>query len=199
MKFAVYMVHEGLFWFLFPVSLVVANDTFAYFSGLAFGRKFISAPFLQLSPNKTWEGFIGGFMLTLAYAVLGAPVWGSNRFLRCSFEELERHAPTCFSDHLFISGTDGGPAPIIKHAVFYALFASLIAPFGGFFASAVKRAFKIKDFDSVIPGHGGVTDRMDCQLMNQLFNFVYYTTVSVCPLITSRFLTCLCSLSRRST
>jgi phosphatidate cytidylyltransferase len=46
-----------------------------------------------------------------------------------------------------------------------ALFASLVAPFGGFFASGFKRALKIKDFADVIPGHGGVTDRMDCQIL----------------------------------
>jgi len=60
--------------------------------------------------------------------------------------------------------------------VYYALFASFVAPFGGFFASAIKRAFKIKDFDSFIPGHGGVTDRMDCQMIMSLFGYVYYTT-----------------------
>jgi phosphatidate cytidylyltransferase len=46
------------------------------------------------------------------------------------------------------------------------LFASIIAPFGGFFASGFKRAFKIKDFGDSIPGHGGITDRMDCQVSN---------------------------------
>lgn len=43
------------------------------------------------------------------------------------------------------------------------MFASIIAPFGGFFASGFKRGFKIKDFGDSIPGHGGMTDRMDCQ------------------------------------
>ena len=43
------------------------------------------------------------------------------------------------------------------------LFGSVIAPFGGFFASGFKRGFKIKDFGNSIPGHGGMTDRMDCQ------------------------------------
>ncbi len=42
--------------------------------------------------------------------------------------------------------------------------------------SAIKRAYGIKDFDSVIPGHGGVTDRMDCQLVMILFTFVHYQT-----------------------
>ncbi|ORX44618.1 phosphatidate cytidylyltransferase [Hesseltinella vesiculosa] len=64
-------------------------------------------------------------------------------------------------------------APIQFHAVIMACFASLIAPFGGFFASAVKRAFKIKDFGDSIPGHGGMTDRMDCQLMMGLFAYMY--------------------------
>ena len=49
--------------------------------------------------------------------------------------------------------------PFLIHTVVLALFASLIAPFGGFFASGFKRAFKIKDFGDVIPGHGGLMDR----------------------------------------
>ncbi|KAB1212765.1 Phosphatidate cytidylyltransferase [Morella rubra] len=54
--------------------------------------------------------------------------------------------------------------PVQWHALCLGLFASIIAPFGGFFASGFKRAFKIKDFGDSIPGHGGITDRMDCQI-----------------------------------
>ena len=50
-------------------------------------------------------------------------------------------------------------SPFQTHAVVLAAFASVIAPFGGFFASGFKRAFKIKDFSDTIPGHGGITDR----------------------------------------
>ena len=53
--------------------------------------------------------------------------------------------------------------PFQLHAIALAVFASLVAPFGGFFASGFKRAFNIKDFGDSIPGHGGMTDRMDCQ------------------------------------
>ncbi|PWA63389.1 F-box domain, cyclin-like protein [Artemisia annua] len=49
------------------------------------------------------------------------------------------------------------------HALGLGLFASIIAPFGGLFASGFKRAFKIKDFGDSIPGHGGMTDIMDSQ------------------------------------
>src|SRR5271154_1881154 len=52
--------------------------------------------------------------------------------------------------------------------------ASLIAPFGGFFASGLKRTFKVKDFGNSIPGHGGMTDRMDCQFIMGLFTYMYY-------------------------
>ena len=45
--------------------------------------------------------------------------------------------------------------PIQVHAIAFAVFASSVAPFGGFLASAIKRANHVKDFDSVIPGHGG--------------------------------------------
>jgi phosphatidate cytidylyltransferase len=54
-------------------------------------------------------------------------------------------------------------APYQLHLLFMSCFASLVAPFGGFFASGFKRAFNIKDFGHSIPGHGGMTDRMDCQ------------------------------------
>uniref|UniRef100_A0A6N2KXQ0 Phosphatidate cytidylyltransferase n=1 Tax=Salix viminalis TaxID=40686 RepID=A0A6N2KXQ0_SALVM len=54
--------------------------------------------------------------------------------------------------------------PVQWHALCLGLFASIIAPFGGFFASGFKRAFKVKDFGDSIPGHGGITDRMDCQV-----------------------------------
>jgi phosphatidate cytidylyltransferase len=60
------------------------------------------------------------------------------------------------------------------HVFVFGTFASLIAPFGGFFASGLKRTFKIKDFGDSIPGHGGITDRMDCQFIMGFFAYMYY-------------------------
>jgi phosphatidate cytidylyltransferase len=59
------------------------------------------------------------------------------------------------------------------HCVVIAIFASLVAPFGGFFASGIKRALKIKDFATLIPGHGGLTDRFDCILVISIFVYIY--------------------------
>ena len=66
--------------------------------------------------------------------------------------------------------------PMQFHVIVLATFASLIAPFGGFFASSLKRTFKIKDFGDSIPGHGGMTDRMDCQFIMGSIAFMYYSS-----------------------
>lgn len=63
--------------------------------------------------------------------------------------------------------------PIQIHFLALSLFASLVAPFGGFLASAIKRAYGVKDFASLIPGHGGIMDRMDCQFLMALCTWVH--------------------------
>jgi len=64
-----------------------------------------------------------------------------------ALEALIRHALKLDIQFIWI-------APVQLHALALASFSSLIAPFGGFFASGVKRAFQIKDFGDSIPGHG---------------------------------------------
>ena len=100
----------GLFWFLFPVSLVICNDSMAYFCGLAYGRRFIRRNFLELSPNKTWEGFIGGGLCTVLFAFATPWVYRWLPFLVCPCEELSllsfdtcatpSHHATCHHCHV---------------------------------------------------------------------------------------------------
>jgi CDP-diglyceride synthetase len=59
MKYIMHNIFNGLFWFTFPFLCVVCNDVMAYFCGISCGRKFIHRKFMSVSPNKTWEGFIG--------------------------------------------------------------------------------------------------------------------------------------------
>jgi phosphatidate cytidylyltransferase len=91
------------------------------------------------------------------------PVFLKQRYYIPFIPPTWSHLPTSFM-----------VSPMQFHIFFLASFASLIAPFGGFFASGIKRTFKIKDFGDSIPGHGGVTDRMDCQFIMGTLTYMYY-------------------------
>ena len=56
---------EGLIWFIMPIMMVVINDVMAYMFGFFFGK----TPLIQLSPKKTWEGFIGGGISTVIITI----------------------------------------------------------------------------------------------------------------------------------
>jgi phosphatidate cytidylyltransferase len=199
---------NGLFWFFFPMATVVMNDISAYFCGITMGRKFIQMEFISLSPNKTWEGFIGAAVLTTAFGFLfpvflsqytwfTCPVhdlyiWEAPPPLSCDINEVflprEYSLPEVIVDVLAVlpsalvtlipglSGANITLLPIQLHGVAYGLFASFIAPFGGFLASGIKRAYKRKDFDSIFPGHGGLMDRMDCILVMIFFTSFHFRT-----------------------
>ncbi|EFA83247.1 CDP-diacylglycerol synthase [Heterostelium album PN500] len=196
-NFIISNIYQGFIWFILPVAIIVCNDIFAYFNGFFLGKKFIQKPLMKISPNKTWEGFIGATIWTLVFAYYFAGFltqfqWcicpkGSSGFmetLTCVpdpvFVEKDYVLPVevsaFLSKYIGIQMTHFSYVPIQYHALVLALFGSLIAPFGGFFASGIKRAYKIKDFDNIFPGHGGVTDRTDCQFIMGLFIHVYYLT-----------------------
>lgn len=187
MKFVANNIFNGLYWFVFPVWLVVNNDCWAYFWGALLGKKLIKRKFFQLSPKKTWEGFIGAAVSTILVAYATAHWFTSLEHficpatkltflphprMKCEKREVFRRKDIKIRDDFVL--VDAVPAQL--HAVAFALFASLVAPYGGFLASAIKRAYHVKDFNSLIPGHGGVTDRVDCQFIMALFVYVYHKT-----------------------
>ncbi|ETO15502.1 hypothetical protein RFI_21862 [Reticulomyxa filosa] len=179
---------DGMIWFLLPGFLIITNDIFAYMVGATIGQTRL----IELSPNKTWEGAVGGGICTIIMSAFLARSFIQHEFFFCPKHGLSWDIPHCRPDPVFVPVDYTLPphianvlvhlnleswqtwklAPIQIHAVFFAMFASIIAPFGGFFASGFKRAFKIKDFGDSIPGHGGITDRMDCQIL--MSAFVYY-------------------------
>ena len=59
-------IYEGIVWLLLPASLVIVNDIFAYIFGVFLGK----TPLIEISPNKTLEGFIGGLASTVVWAYL---------------------------------------------------------------------------------------------------------------------------------
>jgi len=181
---------EGLIWFILPIMMVIFNDVMAYMFGFFLGR----TPLIKLSPKKTWEGFIGGGLATVVMSLCLAYLMCQVPYFVCPIEyspELEKMTISCHPSALFRPQEFSLPStittwrrilymketvtvyPFFVHCFFMSLFASIIGPFGGFFASGFKRAFKIKDFGDVIPGHGGIMDRFDCQFLMATFVNVY--------------------------
>ncbi|KAF8033215.1 hypothetical protein BT93_D1964 [Corymbia citriodora subsp. variegata] len=187
--FTVANIFEGIFWFLLPASLIVINDIAAYIFGFFFGR----TPLIKLSPKKTWEGFIGASFTTMISAFVLASIMGRFRWLTCPRKDLSTSWLQCDPGPFFrpeyytiprlfaewFPWKEVAIMPVQWHALCLGLFASIIAPFGGFFASGFKRAFKIKDFGDSIPGHGGITDRMDCQMVMAVFAYIYHQSFVV--------------------
>lgn len=83
-NFIINNIFEGLIWFILPVSLVITNDIFAYVAGFLFGK----TPLISLSPKKTWEGFIGGFLVTIVFSFFLAGFLGQYPYLTCSLHQL---------------------------------------------------------------------------------------------------------------
>lgn len=115
---------EGANLLLFLVIVVQGSDVLQYIWGKTLGRHPI-AP--RVSPNKTWEGFIGG---VLSATALGAALWWATPF-----------APW--------------------QAAVFAFVACIMGFAGGLVMSAIKRDRGVKDFGDLIPGHGGIMDRID--------------------------------------
>lgn len=181
-------IFEGMIWFFLPAALVITNDIWAYICGITFGR----TQLIKLSPKKTVEGFVGAWLMTVIFGYLLTNLLLRSGYFICPVTDFGANIFTglqCDPNPVFLPYTYELPqfvflppnttfsftmAPIQIHTMIFATFASLIAPFGGFFASGLKRTFKIKDFGHSIPGHGGMTDRMDCQFIMGFFTFMYY-------------------------
>jgi phosphatidate cytidylyltransferase len=131
----------GPWFFISVMSVVWISDIAAYFSGHAFGKHKL-AP--SISPGKTWEGVIGAWICTALLAVYLAQA------------DFAQHVPHFYSMLFQRAGWWGGLAVI---TVLVAL-----GIVGDLFESQLKRRAGVKDSGRLLPGHGGVLDRIDALL-----------------------------------
>ena len=135
--FALVVLRETSPWILLAIAaLVWVADIAAYFAGKAFGRHKL-AP--SISPGKTWEGVVGG--------LLGVALYGAV------LDVVAHHFDTPL-DRVFQAA--GGAIAIGVMVVLAAL--SVV---GDLFESWMKRGAGLKDSSNLLPGHGGVLDRID--------------------------------------
>ena len=126
----------GLLFFI--LVFTVSNDFIQMFSGKMLGKHKIIP---NVSPNKTWEGLIGGVIGSTILAVL------MGRFL------------TPFS---------------VNQLIFLGIALSVFGFFGDVTMSAIKRDLGVKDTSTLIPGHGGILDRLDSLLFTAPLFFHYF-------------------------
>ena len=136
--FSFYTVYElrnisddiSLSLFLFVTFICVSTDI----GGYIFGKIFKGPKLIKLSPNKTYSGMIGGFLLSIIFA---------NFFIEFTHVIGLNHIE--FSIETFI----------------IVLLISMVSQIGDIIVSYFKRLSKIKDTGKIIPGHGGLLDRID--------------------------------------
>jgi len=137
--------HIGLNFLLSVLCLVWMADIAAYFGGHLFGRRKL-AP--RISPGKTWEGAVSGLIGVCALAV----VWSLL---------IDRHLPVdgpSLYTRLAALGGGVGLAAVLCAGL------TALSVVGDLFESLVKRAAGVKDSSGLLPGHGGVLDRVDALL-----------------------------------
>jgi len=135
--FALVFLRElGLVFLLSTIALVWVADIGAYFIGKAFGKRKLA---VQISPGKSVEGAIGGLILCYGYALI------------------------CASTLPFESTLFGAWAIRFGWAPMFLMVTVLTAfsIFGDLFESQLKRLAGVKDSSHLLPGHGGILDRVD--------------------------------------
>lgn len=116
------------------IAMIWINDSGAYIVGCSIGRHKMSP---TISPNKSWEGLIGGLLFNIGFAFI---------YFYCFH----------LRNDWFLSSVGGW--------IYIGVCVSVFATLGDLFESYLKRKLKIKDFGDIIPGHGGVLDRIDSLL-----------------------------------
>tara|TARA_B100001109_G_scaffold144498_1_gene117583 strand:+ start:56 stop:562 length:507 start_codon:yes stop_codon:yes gene_type:complete len=133
--------NQDYFHILLIAIICISTDTGGYFFG-----KLLKGPKLtKLSPNKTYAGVIGSFLLSIIITIL-------------FFELTLKIHNFKYSEGTFI----------------FVLIVSLVSQIGDIIVSFFKRLSKIKDTGNIIPGHGGILDRVDGMIFAYPFSYLVF-------------------------
>ncbi len=133
------------------------SDIGAYFIGVLFGKHRMNP---RISPKKSWEGFFGGWIISIAFSISFAAI------MEYCFDLPLIPNVICFS------GTNW------KWIVLLSVIMPLAANLGDFLFSSIKRNFVIKDFGTIFPGHGGVLDRCDSLITTNIIIAILVLLIS---------------------
>jgi phosphatidate cytidylyltransferase len=140
----------GAFWLLYLLLVVWAGDIFAYFVGRSVGRHLMSP---RVSPKKTWEGAAASLAASLLVGIL----LFTHALQISSF--LLRAGLIARSEGMF-----GLEKPEIWPIILLTIALNIAAQLGDLVESLIKRGAGVKDSGAILPGHGGMLDRIDALL-----------------------------------
>lgn len=149
-------VEHGTFFIVYSLVVAWIADGGAYFAGTFFGKHKLCP---EISPKKTWEGFFGGLVSAVVFAILlgfGYELWDK-------IFTGEQH----FTVNVLVLGI-------------IAVVCTFLGVLGDLVASLLKRQCGVKDFGNILPGHGGIMDRFDSVLF--VAPFVYIAIQYVFPI-----------------
>lgn len=133
---------DGEWWLLTVLPAIWFADSGAYLVGKAIGRRPLTR---RVSPKKTWEGYVGGLVFSMLGTALLAAIW--HRLLL------------------------PGPQITALNGALLGFLIALLAPIGDLGESMIKRQAGAKDSGKILPGHGGVFDRIDTWLWTAPIGF----------------------------
>ncbi len=134
---------DGLTYFLLIIIVCIFTDI----GGYIFGKIFKGPKLIKISPNKTYSGVIGGYLLSIVAIFF----W---------FEYFEFFGIYTYEFTIEI--------------LFFIILLSTISQIGDIIISFFKRLSKIKDTGKIIPGHGGLLDRIDGMIFAYPFGYIIY-------------------------
>jgi len=140
----------GAFYLLYLLLVVWAGDIFAYFVGKAIGRHLMSP---RISPKKTWEGAAASLIASVAtgWLLFGHAERISIALLRVGL--IERR-----------DGMFSLEQPAMAPVILLTIVLNVAAQLGDLVESLIKRGAGVKDSGAILPGHGGMLDRIDALL-----------------------------------
>jgi len=138
--------------------IALMGDVIAYLVGRKWGRHKLCP---NISPKKSIEGAVAGFAASMLFAVL-SPITAEAAVKGIPFY------------HQYIRDL---PLPPLWHFAVLGALGGVVSQIGDLTASMLKRHCGIKDFGAILPGHGGILDRIDSVLFNVVVMFVYFVMV----------------------